>query len=51
MFAQAVSYMPQSLSQSSLIEQLLGEVSSVVEEFNAFDDPNGIYLYCDSCNY
>ncbi|MCG9736624.1 signal peptide peptidase SppA [Shewanella insulae] len=51
MFAQASSYLPQSLSQSSVVEQLLGQVSSVAEEFKAFDDPNGLYLYCDSCNY
>ncbi|MCG9712203.1 signal peptide peptidase SppA [Shewanella insulae] len=51
MFAQAFTYLPQSLSQSSVVEQLLGQVSSVAEEFKAFDDPNGLYLYCDSCNY
>ncbi|MCG9756553.1 signal peptide peptidase SppA [Shewanella insulae] len=51
MFAQASTYLPQSLSQSSVVEQLLGQVSSVAEEFKAFDDPNGLYLYCDSCNY
>ncbi|MXR67326.1 signal peptide peptidase SppA [Shewanella sp. JBTF-M18] len=51
MFAQASTYLPKSLSQSSVVEQLLGQVSSVAEEFKAFDDPNGLYLYCDSCNY
>ncbi|MFV7771018.1 signal peptide peptidase SppA [Shewanella marisflavi] len=51
MFAQAASYLPQSSFQNSVLEQLLGQVTKVVDELNAFDDPNGVYLYCDSCNY
>ncbi len=49
MFASAASYLPQSDMGASVIEQLLGQWSGVIEEFNSFDDPNGMYLYCDNC--
>ncbi|WP_445946205.1 signal peptide peptidase SppA [Shewanella sp.] len=45
------AYLPQSLQKTSLIETMLAKWSVVLEEFNAFDDPNGVYLYCDLCNY
>ncbi|GIU17117.1 MULTISPECIES: signal peptide peptidase SppA [unclassified Shewanella] len=51
MFATASSHLPQSARQSSLIETLLSQWSGVIEEFQAFDDPNGVYLYCDTCNF
>ncbi|MCG9730785.1 signal peptide peptidase SppA [Shewanella sp. Isolate13] len=51
MFASASSYLPQSMTQSSVLESLLSKWSGVIEEFKAFDDPNGVYLYCDTCNY
>ncbi|GIU35603.1 signal peptide peptidase SppA [Shewanella schlegeliana] len=50
-FASAASYLPQSLAQSSVLESVLAQWSGVIEEFKAFDDPNGVYLYCDTCNY
>jgi protease-4 len=50
MFTSAVSYLPQSSSQSSVLEQLLFQWSSAIDEFSTFDDPNGMYLYCDSCS-
>ncbi|MEI6860033.1 MAG: signal peptide peptidase SppA [Shewanella sp.] len=48
-FASAAAYLPQSNMSNSLIEQILTQWSGVIEEFNAFDDPNGMYLYCDNC--
>ncbi|WP_299805201.1 signal peptide peptidase SppA [uncultured Shewanella sp.] len=51
MFATASSHLPQSVTQSSLLETILSQWSGVIEEFKAFDDPNGVYLYCDTCNF
>ncbi|ABZ76590.1 signal peptide peptidase SppA, 67K type [Shewanella halifaxensis HAW-EB4] len=51
MLASASSYMPQSFAQSSVLETVLSQWSSVIDEFKSFDDPNGVYLYCDTCNY
>ncbi|MGS0729244.1 S49 family peptidase, partial [Shewanella sp. 0m-11] len=50
MLASASSYMPQSFAQSSLLESVLKQWSTVIDEFKSFDDPNGVYLYCDTCN-
>ncbi|ABV36920.1 Acid phosphatase [Shewanella sediminis HAW-EB3] len=50
MFASAAAYLPQS-STSTVLEQLLSQWSGVIEEFSSFDDPNGMYLYCDTCNF
>lgn len=51
MFASAASYLPQQASNSAVLEQLLSQWSSAIDEFRSFDDPNGMYLYCDSCNF
>lgn len=48
-FSSASVYIPQSIKQTTLVEQLVGEISSVVDTLQAFDDPNGVYLYCDLC--
>ncbi|RTR33423.1 signal peptide peptidase SppA [Shewanella atlantica] len=50
MFASAAAYLPQSTT-STVLEQLLSQWSGVIEEFSSFDDPNGMYLYCDTCNF
>lgn len=50
MFASAAAYLPQS-STNTVLEQLLSQWSGVIEEFSSFDDPNGMYLYCDTCNF
>ncbi|PKG58769.1 signal peptide peptidase SppA [Shewanella sp. GutDb-MelDb] len=50
MFASASVYMPQSLAKTTLIEQLLGQFSTVAQTLQTFDDPNGVYLYCDTCS-
>ncbi|MCL1096057.1 signal peptide peptidase SppA [Shewanella kaireitica] len=49
MFASVAVYIPESLTQTTLLEKLLGEFSSVAETLQTFDDPNGVYLYCDTC--
>ena len=51
MFASVSAYLPPSVKQSSVLEKLLTQWSKVLEEFAAFDDPNGVYLYCDNCSY
>ncbi|MEZ9595541.1 signal peptide peptidase SppA [Shewanella sp. 10N.261.52.F9] len=51
MFASAASYIPASVTESSTLETILSQWSTVIEEFKSFDDPNGVYLYCDTCNY
>lgn len=50
MFAKAVSYMPESQLQSTILQDILQQLDSAIEEFSSFDDPNNIYLYCDTCN-
>ena len=50
MFASAAAYLPQSTMGNTVFEQLLTQWSGVIEEFNSFDDPNGMYLYCDNCD-
>ena len=50
MFASAAVYLPQSLTQITLVEELLGQFSHIAESLQSFDDPNGVYLYCDTCN-
>ncbi|GIU30706.1 protease [Shewanella colwelliana] len=51
MFATVSVYLPMSSQQGGMLEQLLSQFSHIAEEFNAFDDPNGVYLYCDTCNF
>ncbi|MEC4724110.1 signal peptide peptidase SppA [Shewanella sp. D64] len=51
MLASAAMYLPQSASHSSVLEQLFSQWSSAIDEFRSFDDPNGMYLYCDSCSF
>jgi protease IV len=50
-FSVTAAYLPQSLQKTSMLETLLSQWAGVLEEFKAFDDPNGVYLYCDLCNY
>ncbi len=51
MFAQAAQYLPESMVKQTTLEKVLSRWTQVIEEFAAFDDPNGVYLYCDNCNY
>ena len=49
MFASAAVHIPNSLTQTTMLQRLIGEFSSVAETLQTFDDPNGVYLYCDTC--
>ncbi|NMH64046.1 signal peptide peptidase SppA [Shewanella salipaludis] len=51
MFGSVASYLPPSLTHTSVFERVLAQWAGAVQEFAAFDDPNGVYLYCDDCNY
>ncbi|MEZ9821921.1 signal peptide peptidase SppA [Shewanella sp. 10N.286.45.A1] len=49
MFASAAVYIPESLTQTTLVDKLLGQFSTLTDTLQSFDDPNGVYLYCDTC--
>ncbi|QYJ88015.1 signal peptide peptidase SppA [Shewanella mesophila] len=51
MFASVSTYLPQTSQQHSVLDKFMTQFSQFVDEVSAFDDPNGVYLYCDSCNY
>lgn len=50
MLASVATYLPEASSQSPVLNQMLGEWQTVVDEFSMFDDPKGMYLYCENCN-
>ncbi|MCE9678429.1 signal peptide peptidase SppA [Shewanella sp. AS1] len=50
LFASASVYLPDSSQSNALLNALLGQWTKLVEEYSTFDDPNGIYLYCDTCD-
>ncbi|MCP3127179.1 signal peptide peptidase SppA [Shewanella sp. KJ2020] len=49
MFASVSSYLPASLSQSSVLEQMLTQWTGSLKTIAAFNDPNHVYVYCDNC--
>ena len=49
MFASAAVYIQESLTQTTLVDKLLGQFSTLTDTLQSFDDPNGVYLYCDTC--
>lgn len=51
MFSTMVSYLPQSAVTATQLDQLLGKVRSEAQTLASFNDPNGVYLYCDSCQF
>ncbi|MCG9696716.1 signal peptide peptidase SppA [Shewanella sp. Isolate11] len=51
LFASASAYLPLPSSSNSLFNRLSAQWSQFEQEYSAFDDPNGIYLYCDTCNF
>jgi protease-4 len=51
MFASVSAYLPQSAAQHSVLDKFVAQWGQFADEFSAFDDPNGVYLYCDTCNY
>ena len=51
MFASVSTYLPQTAQQHSVLDKFITQFSQIADEFSAFDDPNGVYLYCDTCSY
>ncbi|GGI74555.1 protease [Shewanella hanedai] len=51
MFASVAMHLPQSSGNNSVLEQLFSQWSSAIDEFRSFDDPKGMYLYCDNCDF
>ncbi|WP_088211173.1 signal peptide peptidase SppA [Shewanella sp. Shew256] len=49
MFASVSAYLPASLSHSTLLEQMLAQWTGSLKTIAAFNDPNHVYVYCDSC--
>lgn len=49
MFASVSSYLPASLSHSSVLEQMLQQWTGSLKTITSFNDPNHVYIYCDSC--
>ncbi|MDO6678858.1 signal peptide peptidase SppA [Shewanella sp. 4_MG-2023] len=51
MLASAATYLPVATTQSPMVEQFMGQWRTVVEQMTQFDDPNGLYMYCELCDY
>ncbi|WP_299495766.1 signal peptide peptidase SppA [uncultured Shewanella sp.] len=51
-FATATAYLPvqQTQAQSPVVNALMSKWQNMLTTFSSFDDPNGVYLYCDTCN-
>ncbi|MCK7629274.1 signal peptide peptidase SppA [Shewanella sp. JNE10-2] len=49
MFASVSSYLPASLSHSSVLEQMLQQWTGSLKTITSFNDPNHVYIYCDNC--
>lgn len=49
-FSSLQSYLPELASQSSPLQTLYAKWTNSLSEYSAFDDPQGIYLFCDMCN-
>ncbi|MCL1125704.1 signal peptide peptidase SppA [Shewanella surugensis] len=51
-FATASVYLPHSQTQthSKVMGALMSKWENMLSTFSSFDDPNGVYLYCDTCN-
>ena len=50
MFSTVMNYLPQFNTQNSMFEQLISKWSMSINQFSTFDDPNGVYLFCDTCS-
>lgn len=49
LFASVSSYLPASLGKSSPLEQMLTQWTGTLKTLASFNDPNHVYVYCDSC--
>ncbi|QDE31133.1 signal peptide peptidase SppA [Shewanella polaris] len=45
------AYVPDSVRQTSVVEQLVKQWAGAFETLSMFDDPNHVYMYCENCNY
>lgn len=51
MFGTASAYLPQMKSDKGMLASLISQAEDELKVLDSFNDPNGIYLYCDICNY
>ncbi|QUN04428.1 signal peptide peptidase SppA [Shewanella yunxiaonensis] len=51
LLSNVAAWVPPSIAHTSAAQQILTQLTAVAQEFASFDDPNNVYLYCDSCNY
>ena len=49
-FAKASVYMPESSTKASLINTVLENFNTKLEQLSQFDDPSNLYLLCESCD-
>ena len=49
LFAKASAYLPEASANNSVLNELLHKFDSSLEELSQFDDPNNLYLICQSC--
>ena len=51
LLSNVAAWVPPSIAHTSAAQQILTQLTAVAQEFASFDDPNNVYLYCDSCSY
>ncbi|MCL2914954.1 signal peptide peptidase SppA [Shewanella corallii] len=51
LFGAASAYLPQMQADKGMLAQMLSKAEQELQILDSFNDPNGIYLYCDICNY
>ncbi|ABL99928.1 signal peptide peptidase SppA [Shewanella amazonensis] len=49
MFASVSAWLPQQTQQSDVVQSLLRVWTRTLQEIARFDDPKGVYLYCEYC--
>ncbi|MBM7073516.1 signal peptide peptidase SppA [Shewanella sp. 202IG2-18] len=50
LFAQASVYLPETRTKVSLLNKIIGNIDTSLTQLSMFDDPNNIYMLCESCN-
>ena len=50
LFAKASTYLPESATKVSVLSKLMDNFDSTLQELSQFNDPNNLYMLCDSCN-
>ncbi len=49
-FTKASAYLPESTVNNSVLNKLLNKVDASLKELSQFDDPNNLYMICESCS-